>query len=153
MEKNSLRKRSRGWFWKENEIDSLFEEVRGGWLKALHFHWRMPQLHSEHKSWHFPHFPHHHLLQGDPKSRIFPLRAQQVRPARAFNAAAAPFSPCPAPVRSSCSCGTGNQRLSPAECGRKPSLPLHGAAGFPLESSGCQHSFALPALQGRGEQG
>lgn len=32
-------------------------------------------------------------------------------------------------------------------------LPLHEAAGLPLESSWCQHSFALPALQGRSGQG
>lgn len=121
MVKNSLRKRNRAWFWADEVIDSFFEKVGGGWLKALHFHWKMPQLHIEDKSWHFSHLPHHHL-QGDPKSRIFLVRAQQVRSARAFSAAPAPLSPCPAPAGCSCSCGTGNQRLSP-DSGENPPSP------------------------------
>lgn len=105
-------------------------------MKALHFHWKMPQLHIEDKSWHFSHLPHHHLLQGDPRSRIFLVRAQQVRSARAFSAAPAPLSPCPAPAGCSCSCGTENQRLSPAESGENPpSLPKK-LLGFPWRAHG-----------------
>ena len=57
------------------------------------------------------------------KGEFCTLGLQQVRSAKAFGAVTAPLSPCPAPAGGFCSYSMRNQRLSPAESGRKTSLP------------------------------
>lgn len=106
----------------------------------------------------YPLLSHHHILQGDPKCRIWHLSA----PAEICQSFLRCSSPVTSPAQRLQKVSApaawrikGLALLLRAEPGEKPPLLARRseAAGFSLECSWCRHHLALPARRGSGERG